>query len=309
MTIAWNLNGNPTGTAFQIFKATDNGFAGATESLTVTQTIASFTKLLPGTTYYFHVRAVSLNNNPTAFDTTFSAVTGVVAPISQGNIPKTPYTPQANSVLIYHFDEGSGTVVFDSSTLNNTGTLTCTFLNCSSPTYTTGRPGFKTAVDFSGEQNTYCDVADAASLNTSADLSLEAWIHPDGTVQIPEATIIAKGSSSYVAYGLDIQDGKARFFLHDNEPVPNPTLHTVSSIQNIPTGRWSYIAGVYEAAGPSMKIYVDGILSKTSNFTFNAGGTARLINDHTLSVGSRKSGAVDYDLGFQGFSLNFGFNR
>ncbi|MFH2201881.1 MAG: LamG-like jellyroll fold domain-containing protein [Elusimicrobiota bacterium] len=300
VTIAWNANNNPSYTVYQVFKATDNGFAGTVESKTATQTTLGFSSLLPGTTYYFRVRSKSSNGTASAYDTTVWAVTDVIEPISQAATPATPYAIAPGAVAVYHFDESTGTIVIDSSSYSNDGVLTCSFVNCSTPTYTAGRNGFGTAVDFSGIQNTYCGVPDAASLNTSGHLSLEAWIKPDTTLQTPGATIVAKGSGSFEAYGLDLQSGKARFFIRDNTPV-TPEFHSVSSTQNILAGRWTHLIGVYqEKAAPTLSIYIDGMLSNAAGVTLDGGATARLTNSHPLSIGSRKSGATNYDLAFQG---------
>ena len=70
LTVQWNVNGNPTGTVFEVDRSTDD----VVFALTASPTVANFTDTnLDGqTTYYYRVRAVNSVSVATAYDITVS---------------------------------------------------------------------------------------------------------------------------------------------------------------------------------------------------------------------------------------------
>lgn len=263
ISLSWDAQTNPGYTNYQLYVASSSSFVGVVTTHTVTGTAATVRSLLPGNTYYFRVRGLSVNTNPTDYSNTVWAVTDGESPISQIPSPPSPYDLSPGQVGLWHFDESSGTVVSDSSSFRNDGTLTCISVNCSTPTYTTGLSGLGAAVRFSGIQNSLCHVLHDASLNVGAGdgLTIEAWVNPETSLQLSTATIIAKGSSTAESYALDLYQGKWRFRVRSDVYVSS----AVSSTQSFKVGEWAHIAGVFnpDAAGRELSIYVDGVLSKT----------------------------------------------
>jgi len=158
-------------------------------------------------------------------------------------ITVTTPSPASKLVAAYGFEEGSGTRVLDASGYANAGALTNTAWS------TAGR--FGKALTFNG--NGWITINDAASLNLSNALTLEAWVYP--TAALTRWTDIlmkekAGGTSYYLtagspsgtpATGVDIG---AERILRGSSPLP---LNT-----------WSHVAASYD--GSTLRLYVNGVL-------------------------------------------------
>lgn len=289
-TIQWQANGNPGATTYEAFLATSANFGGTVRSQGTTALGAAFDGLLPATTYYLRVRSLSGASRPSAFDATVQARTSVLSPVSSGATPPTPYEPQAGSVAIYHFDQSSGTTAIDSSGAGNHLTLACTFVGCSSPTFTAGMTGMGNAVSFAGVQNTLCRADHGASLNTSGALTVEAWVNPHAS-QVSGAGLVAKGDGGDESFALVLEGGRYKFFVRD----AGGAVYQAVSTQAFKANLWTHVVGVF-SPGAQVGVYVDGVLSSSTTVA----PAARRTNAHQLTVGARQSGAAAYDLPFRG---------
>ena len=70
----------------------------------------------------------------------------------------------------WRMDEGSGTVLVDSSTFGNNGTI------LGNPTWVAGQHGQAIRFDGTGD---YATVPDSASLDISAAITMAAWVKPE----------------------------------------------------------------------------------------------------------------------------------
>ena len=312
-TVAWT-NNNTGPTTFEVTWTGlpgfyETGFTGNVSTDTVLGTSyrnPASMPLIPATTYQIRVRAVGQAGVYTAFDGPVSTRTNNSASFSSTMTPVTPYTPPSDTVGVWHFDELIGTTTLDASTLLNHGQLTCTYGSCTStPTYVTSRTGLGTAGSFPGAQNGYMRVPDAASLDTSGDLTIEAWVHPtDTNGQVSSAAVVAKGDGLQESFALDVtypvsypELQKWRFFVR---PAGWATAYSVSSTQTLRRNAWTHLAAVYDDLGAdsTLSIYIDGVLSNSVTAT---GLAARGVNAHQLTIGSRQSGSAAYDRSFQGY--------
>jgi len=75
-------NGNPSYTTYEVDRSTDPAFGLAVSTSFVVGTSSSPSALLPNTSYYFRVRAINLDNVPTAFATTLTTATLATPPSS-----------------------------------------------------------------------------------------------------------------------------------------------------------------------------------------------------------------------------------
>jgi nitrous oxidase accessory protein NosD len=163
-------------------------------------------------------------------------------------------TPDASTVGLWHFDEGTGTTVVDSSTNNNDGTLVP-----SGPTWTPGKVG--SALSFDGVDD-YVDMVSTPNLNIDSDMTIEAWISL-GELGRWQA-IANKINSLWRGYTLDIDyDNKLHFW------IGSPTGHNVGATgaQIMTTDRWYYVVGVFDDVNNKIKVYVDGDLDGTKDYT------------------------------------------
>jgi hypothetical protein len=169
-------------------------------------------------------------------------------------------------IASYGLDEGTGTVVNDSSTNHNNGTLT-------NATWTIGH--FGNALKFTGATNSLVTINSSTSLNATTGLTVEAWVNPS-TLTSPDGNWVAavakehRNSSNDIAYALYAATGTS---------TP-PALHLliggtdvgVSGTSVLPLNTWTFLVGTYD--GATMKLYVNGTLvgskAKTGTITTTA---------------------------------------
>jgi hypothetical protein len=154
-------------------------------------------------------------------------------------------------------NEGAGATVGDATGRGHGGTL-------SGPTWRTqGRWG--TALGFDGTD--YVNVPDAADLDATTALTLEAWINP---AQVSGyRMIIAKtsaGTPMNYYLGLSGREVQLGFFSGGTW-----RLQTTSGV-NLVAGTWAHVAVVYSDAADSVQLYVNGVqrLAATETATLTA---------------------------------------
>lgn len=291
--LTWNANGNPGGTSFQVQVSSDNGFAGTLLSvLSVPGTQTWITGLLPASTYYARVRASGFSGSSSAFDATVSMVTDRFGAVSSTSSPPSPYDFPAATVGAWHFDESSGTVAADSTSYANHGTLSGV-INASTPVFTTGQSGLGNALRFAGLTGGVVQAAHSASLATTGDLTVEAWVYPASSAQVQDAGVVVKGTGAWETFMLDVSSTtRWRFGVRNSAG----TLFAVFSTQSLRVAAWTHVVGVYQSGGgATLSIYIDGALSATMT-----GPSSRLASTQSLSIGNRRSGASSFDRAFNG---------
>src|SRR5262249_50278350 len=121
---------------------------------------------------------VTVNDGPNNTSTNFA-------------VTVSPAPPPPSLMAAYGFNEGSGTMVNDLSGNGNNGTI-------SGATWTTsGKYG--TALSFNGT-NALVSINNAASLQLSSAMTLEAWVYPT-TVSSGWRDVIYKGNDNYYLEG------------------------------------------------------------------------------------------------------------
>lgn len=154
----------------------------------------------------------------------------------------------AGLVSYWSFDEGAGTIAYD-SVGSNDGTIY-------GATWTAGIVGGALSFDGDGD---YINVGDVPSLDISSALTLEAWIKTD---KITNDTIISKdddaGNREYY-FGVSYDGnhpGRVRWTLKTSSFQFRDSSTVVNDSQ------WHYIVGTYD--GSYLRTYIDGVEDTTS---------------------------------------------
>lgn len=129
----------------------------------------------------------------------------------------------------------------------------------------------------------YIEVADAASLDISSAITIEAWVKPE-VVNVAQ-TVVGKNS----AYALNITSGAKLQF----QRWSGTTSGTVASSASLVAGGWRHIAATYN--GTTTLLYINGALDTTSTSisgAIDATSTAALIGALT-SLTQQFTGYID----------------
>src|SRR5690349_17391157 len=163
----------------------------------------------------------------------------------------TPALAQTGLVGAYAFDEGTGTTVGDASGAGNNGTIT-------GATWTpSGRNGG--ALSFNGS-NSLVTIPNAASLQLSGAMTVEAWVNPS-TVASAWRDIIYKAND--IIY-LEASSTNAM------KPVIGATFSGASESYGaaaLVANTWTHLAATYD--GTALRLYVNGVQASSVARTGN----------------------------------------
>ena len=128
----------------------------------------------------------------------------------------------------------------------------------------------------------YVDCGNAPSLNITEAITIEAWVKASDTTDGP---IVTKNyvTGGELPYDLRVQSGNAYFSTYQD------------GVQRFKIGKqmsanvWHHVVGTFNKAlgSANAKIYVDGVLGETANYTGNLG-----VNAQNLRIGCYPYGAT-----------------
>jgi glucose/arabinose dehydrogenase len=185
--------------------------------------------------------------------------------------------PPSGLVLAFGFEETAGTTATDSSSAKNNGTINGATSNASGK--------FGRALSFDGT-NDRVDVPDAASLDLTTGMTLEAWVKPTTNVGWRTAILKERGTNDLL-YALYASNGsKPR--TENFTGVENTAAGTAA----LPLNAWSHLASTYD--GTNLRFYVNGALVTTKATTGAMPNTANPLRIGGNAVwGEYFSGLID----------------
>ena len=237
MTLTWNKNTEADFLKYRIYKGTTSGGETLSDSTSggITDTTKTITGLTNGTVYYFKVTAIdserleSTSSNE-VYAAPFSILTG-------------EYATDANTLLLFHMDETSGTTVTDASGNANNGTANGT-------TIVGGRFGNGRSL------NGTSDYISTSTLYTSPNpFTVELWFN---TTTTNGGKLIGFGdtqrgqSSSVDRHIYMTNSGQLDFGVYVGSDVE------IQSPVSYNDGKWHHVAASLSNLG--MMMYVDGCL-------------------------------------------------
>jgi large repetitive protein len=199
------------------------------------------------------------------------------SPANNSATDTTLMTGTGESSLVAHFEmeEGSGSVLMDSSIYGNDGTFT------GSPAWVTGVKGL--AIDLDGTSD-YALVTDDSSLDITEAITLAAWVKPEkvGTQYIIKKAII----SNTDGYELSLSSNGKAFVRFNQSAV---SAYRVDSTDPYPVSglKWVHLAATYD--GATIRIYVDGVQNNSAPADFTIAN-----NSLPLAVGAESNGATKF---------------
>ncbi len=172
-------------------------------------------------------------------------------------------TLAAGLVAAYGFEEASGMTVTDSSGRGNTGTI-----NGATRT-TAGKNG--RALSFDGVNDSVA-VPDAASLDLTTGMTLEAWVFPT-TAGTSWRTVLLKESPGFFVYGLYANEGTTRPSAHI--VVGGADLDVRGAASSVPLNAWTHLAATYD--GTTLRLFVNGVQVATRAVTGSMANSTGLL--------------------------------
>jgi alpha-L-arabinofuranosidase len=178
--------------------------------------------------------------------------TGVVALRAQ-SVPPAAYLT---------FDEGTGTVAYDSSGNGNDATL------LGDAGWTPGIVG-PFALSLPGTQGSYADIP-AVVVDTTQSFTVAAWVRLNSVGGFQ--TFVSEDSGYQSAFFLQKRGNTNTFtFTLPFNGTNGPGTAVFADSGIVPAvGRWYHVAGVYDAAAHSASIYVNGALADSNFAVFSS---------------------------------------
>lgn len=194
---------------------------------------------------------------PTATLQTYATATATPIPTATATLtptmtPTATQIPNLSNGLVgsWSFNEGSGSVVNDSSTYANHGTL-------NNATWTAGFSG--TGLSFDGDTD-YIVVPNSTSLQINTSFSMGLWVYPTGEASEKYLITLGEGDTNYSI--RETEDGYLQFYL----PGISPNQLTGPKL---PTGQWSHVVAVYDQENSQLKFYLNSVLIASKAVTGN----------------------------------------
>ncbi|MCU1348672.1 MAG: hypothetical protein JWO56_1702, partial [Acidobacteria bacterium] len=298
-TLNGNVNPNGTATTASFLYGPSIGYGASTagQDLGAGASSVSFSAgiggLTCGTQYHFAAQASSVAGTPAGSDVTFTTAPCATPPPSGGE-----YVADADTVLLLHLNEGSGSSLADASAAGNSGSASGT--TATPAVYGNGRRFSNVVTDLATD---FVSLGNSSSLNPAA-LTFEAWINLTTSSQgVPTGIPVFGREDSWagnIAYILEILSAPAGTQCGGTDVlhIYDGDISLCSSV-GVPLNRWTHVAFTMQAQSgfKTAQLFINGQLAgqQTVSGPFHA-------NNLTTYLGRRwgNMGGAPYNHGFDG---------
>ncbi len=175
------------------------------------------------------------------------------------------YQVDANTAALWHFDEGSGTIVHDETGINN-GSLT------SSLRWTTDvAPIEDSSYALNFTQQDYVNASDSQSLSITDNITVEAWVKVNYWTGLMEP-IVSKwydlNNQQRRGYLLYIQSGGKAVFEKSYNGGYEAASGKAVGTTILQLGTWYHLVGTFNTSSREIRIYVNDILEDITNSSY-----------------------------------------
>lgn len=162
--------------------------------------------------------------------------------------------PIPNLAAYWSFDETTGTTAFDQSGQGNNGAHTGPVaISTSVPPF----PGGGRSLQFQQGGGTFVSVPSSASLQMTGSFTIAAWVN--ATDGVEQHGIVEKWNQSAPSGGYFLRLSNSEYLGLNVVPPSGGVNGVGTSPRAIPLGQWVHVAGVYDVAGGSVTLYVNGV--------------------------------------------------
>jgi hypothetical protein len=185
-------------------------------------------------------------------------------------------TAPTGLVAAYSFNEGTGTTLTDLSGNNLNGTIVNAAWSSSGK--------FGGALSFNGTSS-YVDLGNPAALQLTGSMTIEAWVKAAAT-PADDGQIVAKSNGTGWEFKTSPDTGPHTFGVGVSGATGSMTQRYSTTARALNT--WYHVAGVFDASGRTLGIYVNGVLDNgTLRNTVPASQVNASVN---VNIGRRTGG-------------------
>jgi 1,4-alpha-glucan branching enzyme len=184
-----------------------------------------------------------------------------------------PATTATNLLAYWTFDEGSGSLAYDSSGNGNTGSV---FFGSNGGAWTSS--GLVNGAIFFDADGTQVTVSNSSSLNPVNGITIAAWVNDASGGWYNTPRILQKSTNQYALF-VNTSGSSIEFFVAG---VSNGTI-TVSPPSS---GAWHHLAGTYDGSS-LLSFYIDGQLA-----TQQVASGGMPITTDPLAIGNKPGGSL-----------------